>query len=98
MRISSGMAEINLTRIQGSSAIREKIFVWPSYNSEGRVNSVYRVSSRSGSNDIYYSKADDELKQQVLDSLKRPSAIYRNNGSIDMRPKFQPGILFDALI
>ena len=97
MRISSGISEINIGKIPGVSI--EKIFVWPVYNSQGTVNSVYRVSSRSGAPDIYYRKADDTLKQRILDSVKKPHEFeYQKSGGISAKVSFQPGSLFEALV
>jgi len=97
VRISSGIAEINIGRIPGAS--REKIFVWPVYNSEGKVNNVYRVSAKSGAPDIYYKKADDALKQSIIDSVNRPSEFeYQQSGKVSAKISFQPGSLFEALV
>ena len=96
MRISSGISEINIGRISGAS--EEKIFVWPVYNSESKVNSVYRVTARSGAPDIYYRKAGDVLKQRILDSVNKPSEFeYQKTGTANVKMSFQPGSLFEAL-
>ena len=97
MRISSGISEINIGRIPGIST--EKIFVWPAYNSDGKVNGVHRVSSRSGAPDIYYSKADDVLKQRIIDSASKPSEFeYQKYGGVNAKLSFRPGSLFEALV
>jgi len=97
MRISNGISEINIGRIPGVSD--EKIFVWPVYNSESRVNSVYRVSSGYRASDIYYRKADDASKQRILDSVNKPFEFeYQKSGAVNAKISFQPGSLFDALV
>jgi len=97
VRISGGISEINIGRIPGVST--EKIFVWPVYNSDGKVNGVHRVSSRSGAPDIYYRKADDVLKQRIIDSVNKPSEFeYRKSGGVNAKISFQPGSLFEALV
>ena len=97
MRISGGIAEINIGRIPGASA--EKLFVWPAYNSEGKVNSVYRVHARSGAPDIYYRKAGDELRQNIIDSVNKASEFeYQSSGKVHAKISFQPGSLFEALV
>jgi len=97
VRISGGISEINIGRVTGFPG--EKIFVWPVYNSDGRVNSVYRVTARSGAPDIYYRKADDILKRRIIDSVNKPYEFeYQKSGSVNAKISFQPGSLFEALV
>ena len=97
MRISNGVVEINLNQLQGPNSVANKAYVWPLYN-ENKVNNIHHVTGRSGS-ELYYTKATDEFKEQVLDSIKNASySNYRNNGKVDIvTPGYQPGVLFDAL-
>lgn len=96
MRLSSGVAEINLGRAQGAGSAT-KAFIWPAYN-DNKVSSVRRVSSHAGG-EIYYTKATDEFKEQLLDAVKRvPQSKYYSGGKADLLiAGYEPGILFNAL-
>ena len=97
MRISDGISEINIGKVLKGPM--DKIYVWPVYNSKGKVDSVSRVSARSGSPDVYYKKADDATRQRILDSVNKPSEFeYQKSGRVSAKMSFRPGSLFEALV
>ena len=98
MKISSGISELSISRMNNSSIEREKIYLWPKYSS-GKVDSIRKISRHDG-RDIYYTKASESERQNVLESLKKPHfSEYSSNAGLRKGPEtIRPGMLFDALV
>lgn len=97
MRISTGIADIAFSALQGTKAGSEKFFVWPLYNA-GRIESIHGVSRRTESNAVYL-KPSPEDRERILNLAKNQSENeYSSSGRLGSTPAWvRPGSLFDAL-
>ncbi len=98
MRISAGLAEINLSLTSANRIAPEKTYIWPVYDN-GKVNSIHGVTRRTESNGVYAKPLPEEHIRLLEELLSAPAAEYTSRGSAgDKRAVvYQPGTFFDAL-
>lgn len=95
MRISSGLAEINLSSVNK----QKKVYLWPEYKN-AKISRIKKVSRKTEGNAIY-TKPVEEEKDKIFKQASMPrDQIYQNNGS--QKPALytgiKPGSFFDAIV
>ncbi|MBN2158058.1 MAG: hypothetical protein JW807_01590 [Spirochaetes bacterium] len=97
MRISAGIAEINVNNPAAPERASERFYVWPAYNA-GRVQQV-RGLTRRPEPEILYIKPSPEERDSILGmSKERSHHEYLPTGRIGRTaPYIRPGSLFEAL-
>ena len=94
MKISSGIAEINLGKTLQTGAAR-KAYIWPDYR-QNQVEKIRPVEPRR-QEQIYY-KPDLPEKERILGMMHRVEQGYNATGRTEnMRAVIAPGSFFDAL-
>lgn len=87
MRISSGLAEINM---YNAGKLR-KAYVWPSYNQKS-ITPIKKVTRQLPGNQIYTKPTDSE-RTRLLDSLSSNFTTYGEKTG----PTTERGLFFDAM-
>jgi hypothetical protein len=97
MKISAGISEISLPRVQNNRIQSDKIYIWPQYG-EGQVQKIRGVIRRTDSNAVY-SKPVNEDRDKVLRQYNSFHREYNSSGTIlKKHVNSEPGMLFDALV
>jgi hypothetical protein len=95
MNISTGIAEINLSRAGSNSPVSGINYIWPKYQ-EGMVQKVGDALSR-GNEPLYYKPGVAE-REQIIGMMFKIESGYDSSGRIENnRPFVKPGSLFTAL-
>ncbi len=98
MKISSGIAELNLSTYQGGRIVSEKAFLWPAYNA-GKVTSIHGIMRQTESNATYIKPSPEERERLLGDLFNAPAPEYSSKGRVytNRYLSYQPGTFFDAL-
>jgi hypothetical protein len=98
MRISSGIAEVNLGAHYSNRITSEKAYIWPVYDA-GKVNHVQGVTRRTESNVVYAKPLPEEHIRLLTEFDAPPSAEYDSRGKVGSHRSLacRPGTFFEAL-
>jgi len=95
MNISTGISEINLSRLGENSPVSGKNYIWPKYH-DGKVEKIKSPEPRDGQ--PVYSKPSVAERDKLLGSMSASETEYDSYGRTDSRKPFvKPGSFFDAL-
>jgi len=95
MNISTGMAEINLSRTGQNSPVSGKNYIWPKYH-EGKVEKIKNPEPQD--REPVFFKPTLAEREKLLGMMFKAENEYNSYGRTDSRKPFiKPGSFFDAL-
>jgi hypothetical protein len=98
MRISSGIAEIGLSRLTDNRIASEKFYLWPLYNA-GKVQEIHGVTRWTDSNAVYTKPSSEDREKILALSRDNTNLEYSSYGNISKAASgIRPGSLFDAIV
>ena len=96
MKISGGMAEINLSRAGETGQVHGKTYIWPEYK-EAPVQKITQIKPYK--NDYIYYKPGLNEREELLGKMHRYEQSYNNKGKIEnIPPIVSPGSFFNAIV
>ncbi len=96
MRISSGIAEINLQSYRNSRVESSKTYVWPVYNA-GKVEQIRGITRRTESNIVYSKPTVEDADKLYQMATSGSMNEYTSTGTQAIKLGIEPGTLFDAI-
>ena len=98
MKISTGIAEIQLSSLQSNRIVSEKAFLWPAYNA-GKVTPIHGIMRQTESHATYITPSPEERQRLLGELFNSPAPEYSSRGRVfaNRYLSYQPGTFFDAL-
>ncbi|HPI13791.1 MAG TPA: hypothetical protein PK875_05530 [Spirochaetota bacterium] len=98
MKISTGIAEVQLSTYQPTRIVSEKAFLWPAYNA-GRITPIHGIMRQTESQAAYITPSPEERDRLLGELFNSPAPEYSANGRVfsNRYMSYQPGTFFDAL-